>query len=128
MNLRVCGWEWRRISPLFKNTDSWVKAITLLDKKLTKRSSAFLFWLCARKIWKRLSINEKANCDINKFNPLFRIACRIHNLLCRGSAWIMENLIQMYIEEYWPHMHGYRQVAPVDVILLAPLQGCVCAW
>src|SRR3990167_8897330 len=57
----------------------------------------------------RFKFFEKANCDINKFNPLFRIACRLHNLLCglyAGSAWIMENLIQVYNEEYWCHMHG----------------------
>ena len=47
--------------------------------------------------------------------------------LCRGSAWIMENFIQVYNEEYWSHMHGYTQVPPpVDVILLAPLQR-LCA-
>ena|SRR3990167_3437625 len=61
MNIKVCGWEWRRISPSLDFTTFCVG-------------------------------------------------------LYAGSAWIMENLIQVYNEEY--------TVPPVDVIILAPLQGC----
>ena len=58
--------------------------------------------------FKRLLINEKG---FASFIELKRIATSTNSIrylgLYTGSAWIMENLIQVYNEEYWCHIHGY---------------------
>lgn len=64
----------------------------------------------------RFKILEKVNCDLNKFNPIFRIMCRLHNLVQRGEIWVRQNLIEDYNQEYWIHQHAYTEALPVEPI------------
>ena len=72
----------------------------------------------------RFKFFEKANCDINKFNPLFRIACRLHNLCVGAQPGLWKTLSRCIMKSTGPICMDIRKSLRLMLFLLAPLQGC----